>query len=356
MVCLVCQLYGVQERDWCNDWKTPELPGAEHMPSVEVDEIENYDISVTYALDGGRFGDQLTNYARALWISWKYHLPFLFRPFDYSDQLVLSDFHQTVLNAESLSSFSAKFGYFYFLELEKTAQVFRILEKKKAKAKKLLWNIGMLTPFIEEHYCEKLDDEEFRAVLQKLVKPKNKLELVQLPSGIKTVAIHVRTGVGYDWELNIKNMPTKFPPETFYLTGLKQAAIYFKDQPLYVYIFTDHPDPASIEARFKQELKKLNFDCRRAGNHHSQNVLEDMFSMAQFDCIIHPDSSLSRFAAILTAPVLEIKPSHWGEYRKNADGTPMLDKQGHVIIDPLVVERIERGGPICHMHVAPVEF
>jgi hypothetical protein len=334
----------------------------ERLSSIEVDDIENYAISVTYALDGGRFGDQLTNYVRALWISWKYHLPLIFRPFEYSDQLALSDFHQTVLNDEALNSFSAKFGYFSFLELEKTAKVFGILGRgTHHQPQKLLWNIGMLTPFIEEHYCEKLDDEEFRELLQKLVKPKHELDLLPLPKDIKTVAIHVRTGIGYDWALNIRNMPTKFPPDTFYLAGLKQAALYFKGQQLYVYIFTDHPEPAVLEERFIQALKSLNIendvslDCRRVGNHYTQNVLEDMFSMSQFDCIIHPDSSLSRFAAILTAPILEIKPSHWAEHRKNGDGTPMLDRQKNVIVDPLVIERIERGKPIRCMHVAPIE-
>ena len=78
--------------------------------------------------------------------------------------------------------------------------------------------------------------------------------------------------------------------------------------------------------------------------------------MTQFDCLIHPDSSLSRLAATISAPALEIKPSHWAEYRKDQDGKPLLDKQGSLIVDPLIIKREERGKPIYHMSVAPIEF
>ena len=363
---LICvSLNAVIERDWMNDWFTPELPGTQELPSIGVDEIENYSIAVTYALDGGRFGDQLTNYAKALWISWKYNLPLIYRPFDYSDQLVLSDVHRTTLNERVIKSFSAKFGYYSVLELEKAAKVFSCLGKEtnrqNDKKPQLLWNIGLLTPFIEEHFCEKFDDAEFRSLLQKLVKPKGELALISPPTDRKSVAIHVRTGIGYDLEVNIRNMPTKFPPESFYLAGLKQAAIYFEEQPLYVYIFTDHPEPALIEDKI---LKALNIwgikndvliECRRSGNTHTRNVLEDLFSMTQFDCVIHPDSSLSRFAALISAPILEIKPSHWAECRKSEDGSFVLDKQKNVIVDPLVIERVERGKEIRQMFLSPIE-
>lgn len=337
----------------------------EDISSVEIDDIENYSISVTYAMDGGRFGDQLTNYARALWISWKYKLPLVYRPFDYSDQLVLSDFHKTVLNEQTIKSFSAKFGYYSFWEMEKTVKVFAYLSKEanyqNGSKKQLLWNIGLLTPFIEEHFCEKLDDEEFRALLQKLVKSKSELALVVPPKDRKTVAIHVRTGIGYDLEVNIRNMPTKFPPDTFYLAALKQAAIYFEEQPLYVYIFIDHPEPALIGDKFFEALNvwgiknDVLIDCRRSGNTHTQNILEDFFSMTLFDCVIHPDSSLSRFAATISAPILEIKPSHWAECRKDEEGSLILDKKSNVIVDPLVIERVSRGKEIHQIYLLPIE-
>jgi hypothetical protein len=359
-------LSSVEERDWINDWPTSVLPGTEEIPSIEVDEIENYSISVTYALDGGRFGDQLTNYLKALWVSWKYKLPLIFRPFEYSDQLSLSDFHSLSYDKQVITSFSAKFGYFDFSDIEKAKKVFAYLNQtinpNDDKKQKLLWNIGLLTPFIEEHFCEKMDDENFRNLLQNVLKPKNELALLTLPKNRKTIAIHVRTGVGYDWEVNIRKMPTKFPPQTFYLRSLRHAVKHFRGKPLYIYIFTDHPEPATIKDQFSKEFASWGyendvvFDCRTSGNSHSQNVLEDMFSMTLFDCLIHPDSSLSRLAAIIAAHALEMKPSHWGEYRKDQGGNPILDKQGNLIVDPLVIERLEKGKPINHMYLAPIEF
>lgn len=356
-----CFLNAVEERDYFKCWGTPKLPGAESLPSIDADELKDYSFSVTYALDGGRFGDQLLNYLKALWVSWKFNLPLIFRPFDYSNELMLSEYHEISLNEEVIRSFSAQFGYFSDLDFEKSAKVFSHLKSTHEKNLPLLWNIGLLTPLLENYFCEKLDDEDFRSLLQKLVKPKNEISLLSMPMDRKTIAIHVRTGKDYDWEINIRNMPTKFPPETFYLGALKQAAAYFGDEPLYVHIFTDHPEPPQIEARLMKEFNRLGlandviFNCRREGNSHTQNVVEDMFSMAEFDCLIRPDSSLSQISAILGAPILEIRPSRWGQCRVDKEGALVKDKQGRSIVDLLVVLRLERGRSINEMFLAPVE-
>lgn len=353
-------LFGIEERDWTENWPNKIIPGTENLVSVSPDQLEDYAFSVTYALDGGRFGDQLTNYLRALWISWKYDLLFFYRPFEFSDQLVLSD-HHILFDQELLKPFSAKLEYFSVFELEKSATVFKYLDKvQNNKNKQLLWNIGLLTPFIEEHFCEKLDDEDFRNFIQALVKPKNSINLVSMPPNCKTIAIHVRTGVGYDWEVNIQKMPTKFPSDTFYLASLKQASEYYKDYPLYVHIFTDHPQPKILQERFSNQFKQWQienidaFHCREVGNSHSENILEDMFSMMEFDCLIHPDSSLSRLAAIIVAHELEIKPSHWAEVRRDSLGNLIKDKNDDFIVDPLVIIRSSKGKPIQHMYLAPI--
>lgn len=362
-----CSLQAGEERDWVSleEWMNQELIYSHGMQAISVDEIDDYAVSVTYALDGGRFGDQITNYLKALWISFRYDIPLIYRSFDYSDELVLSDVHTTVLSEEKVKSFDAKLEYFTPMEIEKTERVFQFLDQmpnhRDPDKKLLIWNIGLLTPFIEEHFCEKMDDQRFRALMQQLVKPKRTLNLLQLPKECKTIAIHVRTGIGFDWEHNIRNMPTKFPPDTFYLGSLKKAVDRFKGEPFYVYIFTDHPHPEIIREEYLKEIEKWNldseiiFDCRRAGNHYDANVLEDLFSMAQFDCIIHADSSYSRLAAILSAPLLQFRPSHWDELRRSSDGQPLLDRKGQVIVDPLMVEREAKGGKVIRMEAIPVD-
>ena len=344
-------LQAVDERDWTNDWPYRVVKGLEFIPSVES--VEGYNFSITYALDGGRFGDQLTNYLRALWISWKYQLPFHYRPFDYSEELCLSNAHSKLEN----QIFDAKLEYFHFLELDKSRTIFSYLDRKQFGDKKLIWNVGMLTPFIEEHFCEKLDDEAFRSFIEPLVKPKRELNLIAIPENRKSIAVHVRTGVGYDWKVNIENMPTKFPPETFYIAGLKEAFAFFEGQPLYIYVFTDHPDPASI---LEDLIKGITFppdaiaECRLK-NRHDQNVLEDLFSMTRFDAIIHPDSSISRLVVTLSAPLFEVKPSHWSEVRINSEGKSVYDSNGRIIVDPLIIHRSARGKPIINQVVHPIE-
>ncbi len=364
---LVCHsLQAGEERDWVSleGWINQELAYSHGMKSISVNEIDDYAVSVTYAMDGGRFGDQLTGYLKALWISYKYNTPFIYRPFDYSDQLALSDAHKNAFSEKKVKSFDAKLEYFSPFDLDKAERVFQYLDKmpdhNDSNKKQLVWNVGLLTPFIEEHFCEKMDDEGFRALMQGLVKAKTDLSLLTLPTDYKTIAIHVRTGVGFDWESNIQSMPTKFPPNTFYLGSLQQAVNYFKKDPVYIYIFTDHPQPELIRAEYLKEIECWNVDneivvdCRKEENHHTLNVLEDLFSMAQFDCIIHGDSSFSRAAAILSAPLLQFRPSHWAEIRQSSEGQPVLDKRGQVIVDPLMIEREARGKPILRMKVVPV--
>lgn len=347
-------IFGVEERDWMNDWQTPEVPGTEQITAVTLEAIDNYSVTITYSLDGGRFGDQLVNYIKALWVCWKYDLPMLYRPFSYSDDLVLSEKHTTQLNAESLQAFSKKIEL--AKSVDKAALFFTSLDKAKeqplAKNEKLLCVVAVLTPFFEQFEDEKFEDENFKKLLKEMVRPKVAHKKQQLPTDCISVAIHVRTGVGYDWQLNIDNMPTKFPADTFYLNGLKVVSEHFKEKPLYVQIFTDDPHPEAICTRFLSQLQEWEIDnvrameCCRAVNTHDQNVLEDFFAMTEFDCLIHPDSYFTRCVGLLSAPVVEVKPPAWGIYRKDQNGNALRDRRGHLIVDAHSIFREAKGKAI----------
>jgi hypothetical protein len=194
------------------------------------------------------------------------------------------------------------------------------------------------------------EDEDFRSYLQKLVKPRKPIELLKVPQDCITVALHVRTGAGFDTKDNIQKMPTKFPPQNFYINGLRQVAEYYKDQPLYVYIFTDFPEPSEIAKNFLDQLNLLNINnqltinYRQSKNNYKTNVLEDFFSMMQFDCMIRPDSSYSRASAAISGPVVEIVPAGWGQFR--------TDDDGKLIVDCLVKVREHKAGPICDRFIS----
>jgi hypothetical protein len=47
--------------------------------------------SITYTRSGGRLGDNLIAYMHAKWLAYVHDLPFLYVPFEYSDQLPLHE-------------------------------------------------------------------------------------------------------------------------------------------------------------------------------------------------------------------------------------------------------------------------
>ena len=74
------------------------------------------------------------------------------------------------------------------------------------------------------------------------------------------------------------------------MNALKEILNIFTDKSLYFYIFTDDPNPLDLRNKFYEELiqinKKIVIECRLSENTHNKNVLEDFFSMIQFDCLI----------------------------------------------------------------------
>lgn len=289
--------------------------------------------AVTYALDCGRFGDQLINYIKALWVSWKYDLPLLYKPFSYSEELVLSQAHLFFQEKGDLEAIS--------------------FHSEMAPLNKVLYVVSYYTPFIEEW-----EDEAFRNYLQGLVKPLKKIKPLRIPKGRIAVAIHVRRGGGYDCCQS--QAPTKFPPDTFYLNGLKRVADHFKGKSLYVHIFTDDRKPKRIIDKFFKELKNwgitnnVRIGGRTKKNRHDKMVLEDFFAMAQFDCLIRPDSSFSRAVGALSGPSLEITPLGV-DCRKDELGDPIRDKEGNVIVDNWIKFRPQKGKNVSHTQVALID-
>ncbi|MCA9770073.1 hypothetical protein KC460_01755 [Candidatus Dependentiae bacterium] len=153
-----------------------------------------------------------------------------------------------------------------------------------------------------------------------LIKPKKKLNLPQIPNSTISVAVHVRKGGGYDAPLFSKTVqyadqrwPLKFPPDDYYIEQIKKIAHQYKHHYLYCYIFTDDQQPIAIMERYKKKLNnpRIHFDCRKGTNSHKLNVLEDLFNMTRFDCLIRPSSSYSTIAQLLNNFIIVIHPMHY---------------------------------------------
>lgn len=301
--------------------------------------------TVTYALDCGRFGDQIINYIKALWVSYKYEIPLLYKPFSYSKNLKLSIEHRPLKNHFNLMrNVIRSKGYTHIKNF------FDHIQKSKIDNTNHLYSISFFTPDVEDW-----DDEEFVQLLALLIAPINPLGSLEIPQGYVSVALHVRDGGGYDSESTIRRMPTKFPPHSFYIHAIKTIADNVGNKPIYIHLFTDHPNPSEIRELYLSLLKDLDiqneivFNCRTSENNYNSNVLEDYFGMMQLDCMIRPNSSFSRSAAIVSAPIIEISPPKIksDEFRKDPQGNLLTDRQGNVIIDHIIKIRPEKGKKIA---------
>ena len=241
--------------------------------------------AVSYALDAGRFGDQLINYMKAVRFSQQNQLPLLYKPFSYSEELVLSKVHLPLIQFEYPEAVHQVSYY----------------------------------PEVIEHEFQ--DDEEFRAIVRGLVKPLKPVAQIAWPEERIPVAIHVRTGGGVDKSHARKRYPLKFPSNQFYWKAIKWIADYFKDQPISIYVFTDDRSPKLVKHMLRVGIDRekirndIRIDCRMSRNHWKENVLEDFFRLTQFECLIRGDSNFSKSAAIIGGPKIEISAAEDGQLK-----------------------------------------
>lgn len=284
--------------------------------------------AVTYTFSGGRFGDNLLAYSRAKYIACLYDIPLLYIPFPYSDHLMMHN-HEISLTQEKINQFKKVVNY---------KDVKGIIDPEAD----LLYVVPFFPESVYERNCPRnpylfdvdWDQTQFKKELQRMIQPIKALNLLPLPSDMVTIAVHVRIGTGFDilpWQNYAdmtKGQPLKWPPLSFYIEGLQKISALFPDQKIYAYIFTDHDKPCEIKDYFVKAFcnNQIIFDCREVNNKHNANVLEDFFSLTQFDCLIRPDSNFSVMAEKIADYKVLIAPWHASQ------------QDGQVIIDEIVFE------------------
>lgn len=269
--------------------------------------------AVTYTFSGGRLGDNLISYCHAKWISYKYQIPLLYRPFAYSDQLLM-----------------------HYLEDYLDDKAFF---KESIILTRL--NIGQIDPnadilYIVPFFCESIverenpaflylfetewNNQQFKKELEKMICPLVLLNSLHPPENILSVALHVRIGTGFDipsladytWIMNEKWVELKFPPLSFYIQAIHYLVNLFPDQKIYIYLFTDHDNPKELADFFEQSVdcSRIIFDYKKEGNRYDRNVLEDFFSLTNFHCLIRADSNFSFIASRISNYRIQISPWH----------------------------------------------
>lgn len=289
--------------------------------------------AVTYSFSGGRFGDNLLAYSRAKYISCLYDIPLLYIPFPYSDFLMMHNL-ETRWSPEKMNQFKGVVSY-------------RDVNGKIDPNADVLYIIPFFPESVYERNCPRnpyLFDVDWSSVklkqeLQNMIRPICELNLLQIPQDAITVAVHVRMGTGFDLlpgktYADMTNwQPLKWPPLSFYVEALRKIAAYFPDKKIYAYIFTDHDNPSEIMQGFAKaiDIDRITFDCRMYDNKHDINVLEDFFSLMQFDCLIRPDSHFSVMAGKIADYKMLIAPWHASQ------------QNGEIIIDETVFEQNKDG-------------
>lgn len=261
-------------------------------PSAFLESAENQ--AVTYQLTG-RLGNNLIAYFHAKWISYKYGLPLLYKPFPHAEDFVFHGLEQNIF-AEREKSFDEK-----------------VLLENLSLLKIDYPNLLFVVPYFRDvgpqpekkapiRFLTDWDDPGFKEIIHSHLRPRRPLNCVLPPEGILSVLVHVRTGGDFDnAEVKLK-MPLKFPPLSFYCNALRKLSNYYGHAPLYAFILTDDANPEQIAKKIKNQLPcrdNITFDWRKSANGHNINVLDDFFSIPNFKCLIRGDSTFSEMASRL---------------------------------------------------------
>src|SRR5579872_6078872 len=254
--------------------------------------------AITYELNGGRFGDNLLSYSRAKWISYLYDIPLQIFPFPYADQLMLYENERMLC----LDQFN------HVVRLNKISD---ILKDKISTLYINHWRVNVDINW---------NDMDFIAQLREMIAPRYDIQKVVIPEGYLSVAVHVRKGGAFvaDTVQEQERCPLRFVSDEFYIEQIDRITQMFPDQQLYVYLFTDYKNPNKLAKKFSEALSNDNilFDYQKEENGPQLNVLEDFFSMMQFDCLIRPGSHFSRFVERLGNAQLSIYPYSYATHGK----------------------------------------
>ena len=264
--------------------------------------------AITYELNGGRFGDNLSTYCKAKIFSYKYDIPLLYKLFEYSDQLTMHN-EETLLTSDMKNQFDA------IIKVNTEDDI----KKNKNKNVLLVTNFYTPAPGLYEYG---FTNPEKAADIKLLLTPINPPPSIEKNNNEVTIALHVRKGGGFDAPLASEKItkkpqfadqqwPTKFPPDKYYIDQLRMIKKLIGDEKkIIVYLFTDDKDPARLVEKYQKELIDLNleFRYRTSGNSHKANVVEDFYMMGQCDCLIRSASLLARACQLVGTHQIIIYP------------------------------------------------
>ncbi|MCI5052056.1 MAG: hypothetical protein MRY21_02835 [Simkaniaceae bacterium] len=261
----------------------------------------------------GRLGDQLILIAKASWLAYKYNGHFLLKRHKLLEAF---DFH--LAPTPELSSY-----HFYSLsrhkkDFPKLGGLYRVSMAYRHPDWKMRNEVAQFKGLI--------DNPEFLDHFRKLFRPNVAPKPLDIPSDCVTVAVHIRKGGGVDSPLLSKQYydqsafdlstlqrlkisfkevdlgePLKFPPEQYYVDQICRLSAHLHHAPLYIHIFTDDlvPDQLLKRLRSAVNLDNITWAVREEECGPKRHVIDDLYAMTQFDCLIRSGSNFAQVAHLL---------------------------------------------------------
>jgi hypothetical protein len=269
----------------------------------------------------GQLGDQLLMYINTKWFAYHFNLPFYYQPFPYSDRFQLHvkeqrfepSMRQQYKNIVEYENPISKMSDVPIDTHKDTLYVIHFFFRLSHWVDWRKYGADDMTTWTEIY-----NDQVFVNQLKEMIAPRDNLNLVYPPKDKISVAVHVRrqgprdagsSFASYETydvtKLNHNEpiphssytdrvFPLKSVPLQFYIDQIKRLSEMYNDAEMFVCIFTNDNNPEYVMTTIKKMVNKDNitFDYRKGKA--SDNVVEDMFSMTNFDCLIRSGSNYSQ--------------------------------------------------------------
>jgi hypothetical protein len=244
-----------------------------------------------------RFGDRMLGYTQARYVSYVSSVPFLYRPFPYSEHLNIE------FQALPFDEHAHKYARTLHIHSERTLLEFfrqirdpntpptlfivdyfpaEISEWDKDQTRCLLINV----PWYEEGFSTYLKNSSTPRV------PIPNLR----QEGCLNVAVHVRTLSGDDTaETSILVFPMKVTTTGYQKRQIKRVYEWNLGRPMYVFLFSDTKDPTGLLREFENHFQghSITFGIQLHERADLNHVVQDFFAMHAFDVLIATQSNFS---------------------------------------------------------------
>jgi hypothetical protein len=296
--------------------------------------------AVTYTLErAGRFGDCVLMYCKAKYFAVKRNMLLLYKPFSFSNELTLHT-RETYWTQDLGNKFQHKKRVTCAQDIDpNTSDTLYIVDLFTTFAdvapqrthRQLEPVDHWINLFADEIYQMMQQDQAYKSIIKDMLKPTRTFPLADFPPRHISVAVHIRTGTGYDGNLWSKQLysefkrttqkivpatfwiadcacPLRFPPIQYYIDQINNLSDLVNGYPLYVQIFTDDEHPEEILNNIKKCCDGAITITLGTSGLWQNRTIDDIYAMSMFDCLIKPCSFFSGISQLVGNHKLIIRP------------------------------------------------